>query len=91
MQYTSAGIGGWLILNAFNAIAWGSILGISILYRRPVSLFMPALLGFGYLAWAHYSLDLAQDARRGISFLSRSMRGSRFLSEGARRICLIHY
>lgn len=69
MQYTSAGVGGWLLLNGFNAIAWGSILAISYLYRRPVSLVAPSVLGFGYLAWAHYSLDLSADAQSSLGII----------------------
>jgi hypothetical protein len=30
-RYTSVGIGGWLLLNACNAIAWGAIVAISLL------------------------------------------------------------
>lgn len=68
-QYTSAGIGGWLLLGAFNAIAWGSLLAISLAYRRPLSLLAPAVPGLGYLAWAHYSLDLAADAQAALGIL----------------------
>ncbi|MGY4530926.1 hypothetical protein ACVW0Y_000029 [Pseudomonas sp. TE3786] len=68
-QYTNADIRGWLLLQAFNAIAWGSILAISLAYRRPAALLAPALLGFGYLAWAHYSLDLAGDAQAAVGIV----------------------
>ncbi|GLK89290.1 hypothetical protein [Pseudomonas turukhanskensis] len=67
--YTNAGVGGWLLLNAFNAIAWGSILAISFLYRRPAYLLAPSLPGFGYLAWAHYTLDLAADAQASLGII----------------------
>ncbi|MGH8320711.1 MAG: hypothetical protein ACRESI_02025 [Gammaproteobacteria bacterium] len=68
-QYTDTGIGGFLFFGAFNAIAWISIVAISFLYRRPASLLAPCLLGFGYLAWAHYSLDLASDAQAAIALI----------------------
>ena len=68
-QYTDLSFGGWLFLGAFNAIAWGAILVVSFLYRRPVSLFVPSLLGFGFLAWAHYTLDLAADAQAAIALI----------------------
>jgi len=68
-QYTNADVRGWLFLQAFNAIAWGSILAISLLYRRPVPLLVPALFGFSYLAWAHYSLDLAGDAQAAVGIV----------------------
>ena len=68
-QYTDTGLGGWLLFGALNAIAWGAILAVSFLYRRPVSLLVPSLLGFGFLAWAHYSLDLAADAQAAIALI----------------------
>lgn len=69
-QYTDTSPGGWLFLAAFNAIAWGAILAISFLYRRPVSLVAPSLLGFGFLAWAHATLDLSADAQAAISLVT---------------------
>lgn len=68
-QYLNADIRGWVFLQAFNAIAWGSIVAISFLYRRPLSLLAPSLLGFGYIAWAHYSLDLAADAQSALGII----------------------
>jgi hypothetical protein len=68
-QYTDISLAGWLFFGAFNAIAWGAILAVSLLYRRPVSLLAPSLSGFGFLAWAHYSLDLAADAQAAIALL----------------------
>jgi len=68
-QYTDVGLGGWLYFGAFNAIAWGAILAVSFLYRRPLSLLLPALPGFGFLAWAHCSLDLAADAQAAIGLI----------------------
>lgn len=40
---------------------------MSFLYKRPSSVWVPALLGFGFLAFAHYSLDLASDAQAAIA------------------------
>ncbi|MET0254656.1 MAG: hypothetical protein ABWZ85_06490 [Luteibacter sp.] len=68
-QYTDQDLDGWLYFLGFNAIAWGAILAISFLYRRPVSLIAPCLLGFGCLAWAHASLDLRADALAGIAIM----------------------
>jgi len=68
-QYTDNGIGAGLFLGAFNAIAWGAIIAVSFLYKRPSSLWAPALLGFGFLAFAHYSLDLAADAQAAIGLV----------------------
>ena len=66
-QYTDSDIGGWLFLGGFNAIAWGAIVAVSFLYKRPSSVWAPALLGFGFLAFAHYSLDLASDAQAAVA------------------------
>jgi hypothetical protein len=68
-QYTDNGIGGGLFLSAFNAIAWGAIIAVSLLYKRPSSLWAPTLLGFGFLAFAHYSLDLAADAQAAVALV----------------------
>ncbi|WP_372392419.1 hypothetical protein ACCQ05_21195 [Xanthomonas sp. NCPPB 3582] len=68
-QYTDTGVGGWLLLGGFNAIAWGALLGISFLYRRPIALLVPCLIGFGALAWAHASLDLRADAQSALALI----------------------
>lgn len=68
-QYTDTGIGGGLFLSAFNAIAWGAIIAASLLYKRASSVWAPALLGFGFLAFAHYSLDLAADAQAALGLV----------------------
>lgn len=68
-QYTGTSINGFLFMQAFNAIALGAIVGFGFMYRRPVSLFFPCLFGFGFLAWAHYSLDLAADAQAAIALM----------------------
>ncbi|KEZ98708.1 membrane protein [Xanthomonas vasicola pv. vasculorum NCPPB 895] len=68
-QYTDTGAGGWLLLVAFNAIAWGALLGISFLYRRPIALLVPCLIGFGALAWAHATLDLHADAQSALALI----------------------
>lgn len=41
-QYTDTDLRGWLLLAAFNAIAWGAILAVSLMYRRPSSLLVPS-------------------------------------------------
>jgi hypothetical protein len=68
-QYTDTSLGGWLFFAAFNAIAWGAMLAISLMYRRPVSLLAPGLLGFGFLAWAHATVDLKADAQAAIALV----------------------
>jgi hypothetical protein len=68
-QYTDVGLAGWLFLGAFNAIAWGAILLASLFYQRSSSLLLPSVLGFGFLAYAHFSLDLSADAQAGVALL----------------------
>ncbi len=68
-QYTNTGLAGWLLFEAFNAIAWGTIFAISFTYRRPASLIAPCLIGFGFLAWAHSTLDLSVDAQAAIALI----------------------
>lgn len=68
-QYTDLGIGGHLLFGAFNALAWGSLLAISRLFRRVLPLSIPCVAGFGFLAWGHYHLDLASDAQAAIGFV----------------------
>ena len=68
-QYTDSGAGGWLLLGAFNAVAWVAILSASFAYQRTVSLLAPAILGFGFLAWAHSTLDLRADAQAAIALV----------------------
>jgi hypothetical protein len=68
-QYTDTSIGGFLFFGAFNAIAWGSIVALSFLFRRPALLLIPCALGFGFLACAHYTLDLASDAQAAVALI----------------------
>lgn len=68
-QYTDTGVAGALLLSALNAIAWGSLLAVSFLYRQPLSLLIAAVPGFAFLAWAHYSLDLSADAQSALGIV----------------------
>ncbi len=68
-QYIGTGRNGFLMLEAFNAIAWCSLLGLTFLIRRPTAMLAPCLLGFGFLAWSHATLDLAADAQAGIGLV----------------------
>lgn len=58
-----------LLLSAFNAICWGSILLGSYLYRHAWAILFPALSGFGYLAWQHARLDLSADAQASLALI----------------------
>lgn len=66
-QYTDTGLRGFLFIGAFNAMAWGSIIALSFLFRRPALLLFPCVTGFTFLGWAHYTLDLAADAQAAIA------------------------
>jgi hypothetical protein len=66
-QYTDVGVKGFLFFAALNALVWGSIVAISSLYRRPIALVFPCLLGFGFLACAHYTLDLSSDPQAALA------------------------
>lgn len=68
-QYLDTGLGGFLLIGGFNAVAWGALVALGSLYRRPVSLLVPSLFGFAFLAWAHYSLDLRADAQSAIALV----------------------
>ncbi|MCK6474015.1 MAG: hypothetical protein L6R28_20015 [Planctomycetes bacterium] len=68
-QYTDSSVGGFLFIGAFNAIAWGTIVALSFLFSRPAPLLIPCALGFGFLTWAHYTLDLASDAQAAIALI----------------------
>lgn len=68
-QYTDTGLGGWLLLGGFNAIAWGAILAISFAYRHALPLLVPALFGFAFIAWSHATLDLQSDAQSPIAIV----------------------
>lgn len=68
-QYSGNGVGAFILLGAFNAIAWGSMVALSFLYHRPASLLFPCVAGFAFLAWAHYNLDLAADAQAAVALV----------------------
>jgi len=68
-QYFHGGWQGALLLAAAGAVTWGPILGFSLRYRRPLSLVLPSVLGFGFLAWAHGTLDLTADAQSALALL----------------------
>lgn len=68
-QLTQAGWGGFLFLAACSAVVWGGLLLCSWLYRRMSSLWIPALLGYGFLAWVYGSIDLRADAQAALGLL----------------------
>jgi hypothetical protein len=68
-SYLEGGIGGFLFFGGFNAIAWGTLVGLSYLVRKPSPLIVPSVAGFGFLAYAHSNLDLASDAQAAVALV----------------------
>lgn len=68
-QFTYGGWGAFLLLAGCSAVVWGGLLICSLLYRRTASLWVPALLGFGYLAWAYGTINLRSDAQAALGLL----------------------
>lgn len=68
-QITYGGWGAFAFLAACSAVVWGGLLLWSLAYRRVASLWVPALLGFGYLAWAYGTINLRSDAQAGLGLL----------------------
>ncbi len=68
-QITYGGWGAFAFLAACSAVVWGGLLLWSLAYRRLASLWVPALLGFGYLAWAYGTINLRSDAQAGLGLL----------------------
>ena len=68
-QYTDGGVEGVLFLSAFNAPVWLGLLALTFVYRRPASLLIPCVLTFGFLAFAHFSMDLASDAQAAVGLV----------------------
>lgn len=66
-SYLQGGVVGFLFLGGFNAIAWGTLVGLSYLVRKPAPLIVPGIAGFGFLAHAHSQLDLASDAQAAVA------------------------
>lgn len=80
--YLEQGLSAILFLEAFNAVAWGSIVACSFLYREPAALWAPTLLGFGYVGWAHYALDLSVDAQAGLGVVFIPLYALPFIAVG---------
>ena len=68
-QYTDGGVEGVLFLSAFNAPVWLGLLALTFVYRRPASLLIPCALTFGFLAVAHFSMDLASNAQAAVGLV----------------------
>ena len=81
-SYAGGGIGGLLLLGGFNAITWGTLIGLSYLVRKPSPLIVPSAAGFGFLAYAHAHLDLASDAQAAVALVFIPIYGLPFVLFG---------
>lgn len=68
-QYTDGGFLSWLLIGVLNAIARGCLVALSFNYERPVALLVPCTFGFGFLAWAHSTVDLSADAQAAVALV----------------------
>jgi hypothetical protein len=68
-SYTSTGIGGFWLIESANALSWGPLVLLSYLVRRPVVLALPAVLGLGFVGYAHATIDLAADAQNAVALI----------------------
>lgn len=68
-SYLQSGIWGFLFIGGFNAVAWGTLLALSFLLRKPAPLILPTVLGFAFLAYAHANLDLSSDAQAAVALV----------------------
>lgn len=68
-SYLAGGVSGMFLLAFFNLPVWGSLLGLSFLVRKPSPLVLPAIFGFGFVAYAHAGLDLGADAQAAVALI----------------------
>ncbi len=55
--------------DAMNALAWGGLLPVSALFRRPIAFAVPCAATFGPLGWFHAVFDPAGDAQSALFLL----------------------
>lgn len=68
-QSTEGSLDGILFISAFNAPVWLGLFALTFVYQRPTSFLIPCILAFGFLAWAHFSMDLASDSQAAIGLV----------------------
>jgi hypothetical protein len=69
MYFGLTTIMGLVYVGAFNAVAWGAILGTTFTFNDQRLAWLPALVGFSYLADAHARLDVAADPQNPIALI----------------------
>jgi hypothetical protein len=69
-QYGSdLGLMGFLFLHGFNALAWFTILACCWMLDYSRWSWILGIVGFGFLAWAHGTLDLCADAQSAVALV----------------------
>jgi len=68
-QYTDTGLAGHLFLSALNLIPIAALVLLSFDYKSPWSLLIPSVLGLGFLAHEHGTLDLASSSTASLGLL----------------------
>ena len=67
LQYVEPGLLWALFLGGFNLVAVGAAAGATVLFGKRHLWLLPVLAGYGFLSYAHGSLDLASDAQAPIA------------------------
>jgi len=65
----SFGLIDFLLMLGFSPFYWGSILAFSYMYRYPIALLPPILLGYGYIFWCFGVLDWGTDAQSAFGYI----------------------
>jgi hypothetical protein len=68
-QYLEPGLGGALLIEAFNLVAIGAAAGSVALFHKRGLWLLPTILGYGFLAFAHGTIDLASSSTAAIALV----------------------
>ena len=69
LQYVEPGLLGAVFLGGFNLVAVGTAVGATLLFHKRNLWLLPVLAGYGFLFYAHGTLDLASDAQAGVALV----------------------
>jgi len=67
LAYVEPDLGGHLFLQAFNALAWGTVVTVSFLTSRRSVIWPTAGAAFGLVAFGHATLDLAGSSTAAVA------------------------
>ena len=82
-QYLDAGLQGALLVEGFNLFAALAAIGVTALLHRRGVWILPVLAGYGFLAYAHGSLDLRSDAQAAVALVFIPLFSLPFFAVGA--------